>query len=46
VNKKPVSWTIDEDVIEAIEKEGDKQNRSSSFIANQILTTHFKGGKK
>ena len=41
VNKKPVSWTIDEEIIDKIEKEGNEQKRSSSFIVNEILIKHF-----
>lgn len=40
--KKQVSWTIDEEVIKEVEEESDKDMRSTSYTANEILKNHFK----
>jgi predicted transcriptional regulator len=37
VNKKSISITLDEEVIKKVEKEANKQKRSSSYIINECL---------
>lgn len=36
-NKKQVSWTIDRELVDLIEKQAKKEKRSVSFIANNSL---------
>ena len=40
--KKGKSYTLDEKVIEKIEKEAKKRKRSSSFIVNEIISEKLK----
>jgi len=40
--KKSISWTIDEEIIEKVKKEAEKQeSRSESFVVNKILKEHY-----
>ena len=41
-NKEVVSWTIDKNIIEKINKEAKKSDRSRSFIANKYLQEALK----
>lgn len=36
-NKEVVSWTINIEIVNIINKEAEEQNRSKSFIANKYL---------
>lgn len=40
--KERVSWTIDEELIQKVMEEAEKENRSISFIVNEILNKYFK----
>ena len=41
-NKETVSWTIDKDIVEFIDKEADEESRSKSHIANKYLRSGTK----
>lgn len=41
-NKEGVSWTIDKNIIEKINKEADESERSRSYIANKYLQEALK----
>ena len=40
--KQSVSWTIDEEIIKELEKKAKEEDRSSSYIVNEILLKEFK----
>jgi len=42
--KKSISISIDEEIINSIEKRAKEENRSVSFIFNEILLKNQKGG--
>ena len=44
-NKQAVSWTIDENILQKIEKEAKEKQRSSSFIVNEHLIGIYKEKK-
>jgi hypothetical protein len=44
--KVKTNFTIDEELIPKIKKEGEVQDRSDSHIVNQILIEHFEREEK
>ena len=40
--KVPKNYTIDEDLLPMIEKQAIKEDRSESFIVNQILVDYYR----
>lgn len=43
--KKQKTVMIDEELIERIKKDAEKENRSESFIVNEILNEYYKKKK-
>lgn len=43
--KKPVRWTIDEEIIDFLNKKAEREDRSVSHVANEILKEKMKGGR-
>ena len=41
MGKKPISFSIDEEIINSIEKKAKEEDRSMSFIVNEILKKEF-----
>ena len=44
--KKSITFSIDEEIISSILKEADTQDRSSSFIVNEILKENLENKNK
>jgi len=40
--KKPVRWTIDEEIVKFLENKAKKGDRSVSYVANEILKGSIK----
>ncbi len=44
--KKSISISIDEEIIDFIEKKATEEKRSISFLFNEILLKNYKGGSE